>query len=108
VHDKKEKFSFASLQSEVGRKLIAEFSIPVEIDSVILIQNQRAYYKSTAAIYIAQQCSGFWKILGICIVVPKFIRDFIYNIVAKNRYKWFGKKEVCWIPEPNLTRRFME
>ncbi len=108
--DKKDLFRYASLQSEVGQKLISERNIDIKnIDSILLIDPLVAYYhKSTAALHIAKQLSGFYPFLSVLIILPRFFRDWIYDIVARNRYKWFGKKESCMIPTPELKALFID
>ncbi len=106
--DKQGIFYFASLQSDAGQNLLKEFNLPQEnFNSFILIQNGKAYQKSTAALMVAKQLNGLLKLLYVFIIVPTFIRDAVYNIVANNRYKWFGKKEFCMIPTPELKARFL-
>lgn len=106
--DSKSKFKFTSLQGECGRKLLNENQIPSDINSFLLIKNNKIYDKSTAALLVAKELNGFWKLASIFFIIPSPIRDFFYNIVAKNRYKWFGKKEVCTIPSPEMRRRFLD
>lgn len=97
--DKTDKFRFAPLQSSVGLELQKKFSLDVNnIDTVVLITENRFYTESTAALLIAEQLNGVIKLLFPPIIIPKPIRDFIYNIIAKNRYKLFGKREFCRIP----------
>jgi predicted DCC family thiol-disulfide oxidoreductase YuxK len=107
-HDKKEKFQFASLQGPTGQAYKARFNIPDSVDSVLLIENDTLYVKSTAALRIARGCNSPWPALYVFIVVPKFIRNGIYDFIAKNRYKWFGKQESCWLPSPSLKARFID
>jgi len=107
-HDPQGKFLFASLQSGEGQKLLQQYQLPVNnFTSFILIQNGKAYTKSTGALTVARQISGWWKLLYIFITVPKLIRDPVYNWIANNRYKWFGKKDECMIPTPQLKARFL-
>ena len=102
------KFKFASLQSEEGEKLQKEFGMnPDEISTMVLVDNDRYYIKSDAALRIFKNLSGLWSLLYIFIVVPRPIRDFVYDIVAKNRYKWFGKLDQCMLPTPELKKRFL-
>lgn len=98
--DKHKQFRFVSLQSETGLYIIKKFKIAPETDSVILIQNRLVYIESDAAIKIAQQLTPFWKLLVVFKVIPKKIRNKLYRWVAKNRYKWFGKKQSCRVPKP--------
>ncbi len=108
--DKKDTFRYASLQSEIGRKLISDRNIDSsKLDSILLIDSNEGYfYKSTAALQIAKQLSGIYPLLYVFLILPKFFRDWIYDIVAKNRYKWFGKKESCMIPTPELKALFID
>lgn len=107
-HDKKNIFRFASLQSEAGRKLLSEYSLPLnELNSFILIENGKAYSRSTGALRVVKKLNGILPWLYSFIIIPKIFRDSIYNWVAKNRYQWFGKKEECMIPTPELKARFL-
>lgn len=106
--DKKAVFKFASLQSDIGQSILKEYKIPAgDLFSIILVENNKAYSRSTAALHIARRLDGAWKILYIGILFPKFLRDSIYDWVAKNRYRWFGKKEECMIPSPAMRERFL-
>jgi predicted DCC family thiol-disulfide oxidoreductase YuxK len=101
-------FLFASLQSEEGLKILAEFHLPAdEMNSFLLVENGKIYDRSTAALRVARKLKGLWKFLYGFIIVPKFIRDAIYNLVSKNRYRWFGKKDECMVPTPELKARFL-
>lgn len=105
--DPKAVFSFASLQSEIGKQLLASYELPRNIDSMVLIADGKAHLKSSAALQIAKELSGVWKLAYACIIVPHSVRDFFYNVVARNRYKWFGKKESCTIPSTDIRKRFL-
>ncbi|WP_064091707.1 thiol-disulfide oxidoreductase DCC family protein [Rossellomorea aquimaris] len=100
-------FKFASLQSEIGKRLLERCNSPKDIDSFILIEESDCYFKSSAALRVCKNITGAWKILTIFLVIPKPIRDFFYDIVAKNRYKWFGEKESCMLPSPEERKRFL-
>lgn len=108
--DKKDVFRFASLQSEIGQKLTSERGIdPEAIDSIVLIEPGVAYYqKSTAALEISRDLSGGYSHLRHFSFLPEGLRDGIYDFIANNRYKWFGKKEACMIPTPELKARFLD
>lgn len=107
--DKKKKFRFASLQGEKGQALLREFNLADNnLDSFVLIEGDKAYTRSTAALRIAKITGGFWKILYALIIFPRFIRDAVYNLVARNRYRWFGKKDECMVPTPELRDRFLD
>ena len=106
--DKKNVFKFAALQSEIGQQLISKFNIDTsKVDSIIFIDGEKHYTKSSAALHIAKQLSGAYPLLFGFMVVPKFIRNSIYDYIAKNRYKWFGKKESCMIPTAELKSKFL-
>jgi predicted DCC family thiol-disulfide oxidoreductase YuxK len=96
--DKKDAFRFSSLQSTIGKELLKQHKISSTIDSVLLIKQNIPYIKSTAALKIAQSLGGTTSILYPLIVIPRFIRDFFYDIIAKYRYKWFGKSNCEFIP----------
>ncbi len=99
---------FTSLQSEAGQKLLAQYKFPSdELNSFILIENNKAYTRSTGALKVAKKLNGIWPWLYSFIIIPKFFRDSIYDLFAKNRYKWFGKKDACIIPTPELKARFL-
>jgi predicted DCC family thiol-disulfide oxidoreductase YuxK len=106
TRDKKEKFRFASLQSSLGRKFIDQSRVSTE--TIMLIKNNKIYDRSSAALEIAKDLSGAWPALYIFKIVPKFLRDGIYNLIAKNRYRWFGKKDECMIPSPEIKSKFLE
>ena len=108
--DKKDRFRFASLQSEIGKELMGERNLdPDKLDSIILINPGVAYYlKSTAALQIAKHLSGGYKLLSYFSFLPENFRDFIYTYVANNRYKWYGKKEQCMLPSPEIKAKFLE
>lgn len=107
-HDPENQFLFASLQSEAGQRLLKQYKLPLEnFNSFILIQDEKVYSKSTGALKVARQIKGVWSWLYIFIIIPAFIRDAVYAWIAQNRYKWFGKKEACMIPTPELKARFL-
>jgi predicted DCC family thiol-disulfide oxidoreductase YuxK len=107
--DPQSKFRFASLQSDFGRQQVARFGFdPTQVDSIVLIEGDRVYRQSDAALRIAKQLSGIWPVLYAGIILPRFLRDAIYNWIARNRYRFFGKKDACWIPTPELKSRFLD
>jgi predicted DCC family thiol-disulfide oxidoreductase YuxK len=93
--DHNKQFTYISLQSESGKLLIREFQIPINVDTVILIKLNRVYFESDAVIEIAGRLSYPWKLVVCAKYIPKKIRDGIYRLIAKNRYRWFGKRETC-------------
>jgi predicted DCC family thiol-disulfide oxidoreductase YuxK len=107
--DKRKKFRFASLQSDVGRRLVAEHGLdPAAVDTVVLIEDGRAFARSAAAVRIARHLDGAWKLAAAFWIVPRPLRDFLYRLLARFRYRWFGKHEACWLPTPELRSRFLE
>lgn len=107
-HDKKQIFTFSSLQSEFGQKTLNKNGLdPNNFSSFLYLENNTLHTKSSASLRVSKELSGIIKLLYIFIVIPKPIRDWIYSIVAKNRYKWFGKQDSCWIPTPELKSRFI-
>lgn len=107
--DKKDIFRYAPLQSEIGKELAAKHHIDLDkVDSIILVTEDKAYAKSTAALRIAKQLSAGWPLLAMFLILPRFLRDAVYDFIARNRYKWFGKKEACMIPTPELKSKFLD
>jgi predicted DCC family thiol-disulfide oxidoreductase YuxK len=106
-NDRRGRFRFAPLQSEKGGRLRGEYSIPPETDSLVLVDDGRAYTHSTAALRIAKGLGGVWQLAYAFILVPRPVRDWFYRTFAKNRYKWFGKKDLCMIPTPEVRERFL-
>jgi predicted DCC family thiol-disulfide oxidoreductase YuxK len=101
-------FKFASLQSETGQRLIKQYGISKQIDSLIVIEKQKVYIKSSAALQICRKLTGFWRFFLILSVLPPFFRDSLYDLVAKNRYNWFGKRDSCMLPTAETKKRFLE
>jgi len=107
-HDKKERFLFASLQSDAANEILLQFtSKKIGLESIILIQNEKIYDKSTAALMIMSHLNKGYRFLGIFKIIPEFLRDAIYQFIAKNRYKWFGKNEHCLVPSESIRSRFL-
>ena len=100
-------YTFAALQSKAGQALLKKYRVPLTIDSLVLLDGNRCFYKSSAALRISKNLKGGWPLLSCLLIVPKPLRDYIYNIVAKNRYKWFGKKDSCTVPPPEIKKRFL-
>lgn len=107
--ERKPDFKFCSLQSPKGRAILAEHGVdPERMDTLVFIKNGKVYTKSGAALRISLSLKGLWPISIVFLVIPSFIRDYIYSWVAKNRYSWFGKSEVCYVPTPELQARFLD
>ncbi len=107
--DQQKQFRFASLQSTFGENILQQFELNENnINSFILLEDGKIFTQSTAALKVCRQLSGAWKLLYGFIILPAFIRDYFYSIIANNRYKWFGKKETCWLPTEELKHLFIE
>ena len=109
-HDKKNLFMFTALQSNLGKQIIQHFDIDTnKTDSILLYNSETGVdYKSTAALKIASQLGFPRNLMAIFLIVPNFTRNWVYDYIAKNRYKWYGKKETCMIPTPELKNKFLE
>lgn len=109
-YDKKNIFLFSSLQSKIGKEITDHLGIDIsKIDSIILYEQGVSYdIKSTAALKIIQDFKGIWSLTYILFLFPEGFRNLIYDYIAKNRYKWFGKKEKCMIPTPELKEKFLD
>lgn len=108
-HDSKNQFQFASLQSEFGQKFLKENQLNAsEFDSMIFIENEKFYTKSSAPLKAAKYLDATISWTTIFMIIPKSIRDSVYNFIAKNRYRWFGKQESCWLPTPELKAKFLD
>lgn len=108
THDKKNVFRFAALQSDTGIELQKKFGLdPDKIDSFILIDGDNYYRKSTAALKLTLFMGFPYYLLFPFLLIPPFIRNFVYDIIARYRYKWFGKKETCRIPTPEEREKFL-
>lgn len=104
----KKNLLFASLQSDKGQELLNKFNLSTEnFDSMVLVVGDKYYTKSSAALKVSQSMSLPWSALSIFIIIPKIIRDSAYSVIARNRYKWFGKQELCRVPTPELRERFL-
>jgi predicted DCC family thiol-disulfide oxidoreductase YuxK len=108
-HDRRALFKFASIQSEAGQKLYQAHGLdPNNLHTMLLITKTQAYFKSDAALEVARQFGGFWKLLLIFKIIPRSVRDWVYATIARNRYRWFGRRDTCLIPDPAIRERFLE
>jgi predicted DCC family thiol-disulfide oxidoreductase YuxK len=108
-HDKRNKFSFTSLQSKYGQELLNHFHLQsAPFESIILYENQKCYSKSDAVIRILVSFGGAWKIIAALKIIPKFICDWIYDVIAKSRYKIFGRRDQCMVPTKELKEKFVD
>lgn len=106
--DKANTIKFAPLQSEAGKVLTKQYSLPEnDLRSFLLIENGRLYRRSTAALRVCRYLSGWWPLWYGLIIVPAFIRNALYDYIARNRYKWFGQKDECMVPTPDVRARFL-
>lgn len=101
-------FKFTPLQEKQGVLLLKTHAVDTQkLDSIVLIENEKVYVKSSAALRIAKKLSNLWPLFFVLLIIPSFIRDGVYDFIAKNRYKWFGKKEQCMIPTQGLREKFL-
>jgi predicted DCC family thiol-disulfide oxidoreductase YuxK len=106
--DRKARFRFASLQSDTGQVLLKRFGLPQDdFDSFVLIKGDKYYLRSTAGLHVLRELGGMWQLLYALIIFPRPLRDFVYSLVARNRYKVFGKRDSCMIPTPEQSERFL-
>ncbi|ETI66453.1 thiol-disulfide oxidoreductase DCC family protein [Neobacillus vireti] len=101
-------FKFASLQGEAGQSLLKKYGLNTNINSFVLIENGEIYLKSTAALRICRKLTWAWRLVAVFLFIPRFIRDLFYELIAKNRYRWFGKKDSCMLPKPEWKSRFLD
>ena len=107
--ERKPELKFASLQSETGQSLLKKYNIEQDKwGSFVLIEDGKAYLRSSAGLRLCGRFKGLWPMMKIFLIVPAFIRDGVYNFISKNRYKWWGKSVSCQIPSPELRNRFIE
>jgi predicted DCC family thiol-disulfide oxidoreductase YuxK len=106
--DKAGKFKFASLQSEIGQSWLKRFGlVNVEYESFVMIRGDTYFTKSTAALKMLKELDGIWKTFYMFIIIPRPVLDFLYDLIAKSRYKIFGKRDECMIPTPEIKERFL-
>lgn len=105
--DHQGRFKFASLQSDAGRKVLAELGRTESLDSVVLIEQGKVYDRSTAGLRILRSLGALWPMLYVLILVPRPLRDLVYNWIARNRYTWFGRTPQCLLPTPEISSRFL-
>jgi len=100
---------FASLQSESGRQQLIKFGInPDVMNSLVIIDNDKAYLRSSGVLRVAGYLPGGWPAVKVFKIIPTGIRDWLYNLIAASRYRWFGKRDSCWLPTPSLKARFLD
>jgi len=107
-HDKNDQFRFASLQGKVGRLNLMKFNLTDDLNSFVLIDQNKIYTRSTGALLVCRHLGTPWKYLYILIIVPPFIRDTVYKILSRYRYQWFGKKAACPLPTHATKKKFLD
>ena len=106
--DTKEVLHYTSLQSEIGQQLLHKFGLPLnDFDSLVLIKEDKVWLKSDGVIQACSYLGGFYKLTLLLKIIPRGLRDFIYDKIANSRYKWFGKSTTCFLPEPKYKHRFL-
>jgi predicted DCC family thiol-disulfide oxidoreductase YuxK len=109
AHEAAPTLRFTPLQSAAGARLLGELGFdPADAKTFVLIADGKAYVKSDAAIRVASYLRGAWKLVGAIKIIPRPIRDWMYDVVARNRYRWFGRVETCIAPSPTLRARYLE
>jgi predicted DCC family thiol-disulfide oxidoreductase YuxK len=107
--DPEGRFHFAPLQGQIARGILRRNHLPEEqLDTIILVEGGQLYARSTAVLRTMRQLRGLWPLLSIFLLVPAFIRDLVYGIIARNRYRWFGRQDVCRIPDAQVRARFLD
>ena len=107
-HDKKNYFRYAPLQSDIGKEILKKYNVPnVSADTFVLIENEKYYLRSTAGLRLTKHFNRLYPLLYGFIIVPRFIRDGIYGIISRNRYKWYGQRESCMVPSLEIKEKFL-
>lgn len=106
--DRRGKFAYAALSWPYGKSVKAAFPELKDVDSIVLFDGNRVFTKSTAALKIAGHMPGLWPVMKVFLVLPRFIRDAVYDLIARNRYALFGKKDTCMMPTPEIEARFLK
>ena len=107
-HNSKANIQFAALQSETGQEILKKNDLATaDFDTIVLVENDQIYTKSTAALRLSRHFDGFYRFLYLFIIIPSPLRNVIYSFISKNRYHWLGKEEACWLPTPDLKKRFV-
>ncbi|SEQ55373.1 thiol-disulfide oxidoreductase DCC family protein [Piscibacillus halophilus] len=106
--DQHDHFQFSSLQSNTSQNVLKQYHLSHNLETFVYVYQNKAFTKSSAALRVFRDLGGLWKLLYALIIVPKFMRDPIYNWIAKNRYKWFGKRNECMLPRPEYKHKFLD
>jgi len=105
--DKRQIFRFASLQSDFAKQALTRLPLTSIPDSIILLEGDNFHFRSDAVLEIVRHLRGIWPVLYVFRLIPRFVRDPLYDWVARHRYRWFGRSETCWLPTPELNKRFL-
>ncbi len=109
AHDRQKQFRFATLQSATGRALLVRHGLdPEDPDSFLLADGTAGYANSDAIIGVLTALGGAWRLVALLRLVPRLLRDRFYRWIARNRYRWFGRREACMVPSPEMRGRFLE
>ena len=106
--DKKKIFRFASLQSDFAKKSLLEKEISNSVKTIVYLRGDKIYLRSDAALEISKELNGLWPLLYFFKVIPRFLRDAVYDLISQHRYQWFGESDECWLPSPDLNSRFVD
>ena len=107
-HDHAKKFLFGSMQGKTGQEILRKHQLSADnFHSFMLLEGDQLFTRSTGALRVLKLLGGFWRIFYVFIWVPRIVRDGIYDLIAKNRYRWFGKRSECWVPNASLQSRFL-
>ncbi len=104
--DHQKQFLFAPLTGDIGEEIKTKLAIPETIDSIILVENEQFYIKSEAVLKIAAHLGGLFKLLLVARILPQSWRDYLYELIATNRFNWFGQRNNCMLPNPEDADRF--
>jgi predicted DCC family thiol-disulfide oxidoreductase YuxK len=108
AHDKKHQFRFTALQGDYAKEILPQFNADLgKLNTILLLEDGKLYTKSSAALRIARKLNRLIPLLYAFLIVPKVIRDWVYDIIARNRYRWWGRQESCWVPTPDLKNKFI-
>jgi predicted DCC family thiol-disulfide oxidoreductase YuxK len=106
--EKNDQLFFSPLQSDFAKGILEEYKVEADADSMMLLEKGKIYLRSSAALRSTKYLKGLWPLSQVFLIVPKFIRDAVYNFIARNRISWFGKADHCEMMTPELRRRFLE
>lgn len=107
AHNSRKNLKFASLQSDFGQAVLSKYQLSPEVRTIVLIKDGKAFTRSDAVLKICKELNGLYPLFSLYEIVPRSLRDWVYDFIARNRYRWFGKKDQCWIPTPELQSRFI-